>query len=340
VICACAKEVTMTSPKQDCSFHIRGDETEDFKQKSNDIFGSLDKIEARHNAHVNARIKFGRESEDKYMKKDPDDFIPVPRSKPGTGRPAWMQNPRAEVSCDIDTGHYNNQNIQQTSTDINKFQAPKQCAPKRKHTPDYRLHPEKYTMYSLGDVPKDNLTEASNTNAALEFLRQKREEKYETELSKCQNNQEASTSGESVTFEMDTSEKIEFKKPVDKNVLSESKGRYAGGKLCMPEYVVGQKKDKACVRQRSDIASGQVIGLGHLDEENIMGDEEQNSNNTAVSLQSASSFNISSDISDEQNQTKIDNSNEEATSTKVSFKKFKKHTKHMRQRIDAEVDED
>lgn len=86
--------------------------------------------------------------------------------------------------------------------------------------PSYRIHPEKWTKYTLSNVTEESLSEDANSEAAMEFLtsRWKTCNDYEDEDGK--DDQDMASSGEENSPSSSTM--LEF------------------GKLLMPEYTVGK----------------------------------------------------------------------------------------------------
>lgn len=120
--------------------------------------------------------------------------------------------------------------------------------------PDFKLHPHKWTKYSLADV--NDMNDKSNTAAAFAFLE-------EMKTRKCNDN------------ENDNKEekKIVFKRTIKSNE-PEMKASFQSTKLVMPEYEFGKKVQKKKNRpERTRItdgtASNKEIKLGHLMEDEI-----------------------------------------------------------------------
>ncbi|KAJ9594997.1 hypothetical protein L9F63_013719 [Diploptera punctata] len=141
--------------------------------------------------------------------------------------------------------------------------------------PDHRKNPHKWIKYSLADVSQDDMSDRSNTAAALSFLKEMEQRKESIEMQ----------------VEILPSE-ITFKQPRNKskllvhhdstvNIVAESsnmidedeKPSFRSTKLVMPEYVVGmtkkkeKKKSQKCDRllKNETVTSG--ITLHHLIEE-------------------------------------------------------------------------
>jgi hypothetical protein len=118
--------------------------------------------------------------------------------------------------------------------------------------PDFKLHPHKWTRYSLADV--NDMNDKSNAAAAFAFLKEMQTRKSHGD----QNDNEES-------------KKIVFKKTV-KSKESEVKPSFQSSKLVMPEYEFGkkiQKKKNRPERQSDGATTNKEIKLGHLMEDEI-----------------------------------------------------------------------
>lgn len=134
--------------------------------------------------------------------------------------------------------------------------------PKLKPSPDYMSHPERWTKYSLADVDNSQMSDKSNTSAAMAFLNERkrlRELEEESELNK--------------------GAKIIFKSVKSKSTLDDSltlAKPSSSGKWVMPEYVIGQKKcPKKDVTKGLPLNTGdsKSIALSHLEAESFAGDD-------------------------------------------------------------------
>lgn len=117
--------------------------------------------------------------------------------------------------------------------------------------PDFKLHPHKWTKYSLADV--NEMNDKSNAAAAFAFLK-------EMQSRKCKD-------GDNDNEE----KKIVFKRTV-KPIEPEVKASFQSSKLIMPEYEIGKKVQKKKNRPEcttDGIASNKEIKLGHLMEDEI-----------------------------------------------------------------------
>ena len=135
--------------------------------------------------------------------------------------------------------------------------------------PDFKKNPDKWTKYSLEDV--GNVTERSNTAAALQFLQTIKKNKMDVD--------------EPVA---DLSQKLVFKRPTKKIIrpdnytisegstsdISEpepsAKPTFVGSKQVLPEYVVGAKLIKKKGHSKplpSQSSKSSELKLSHLDDE-------------------------------------------------------------------------
>lgn len=163
---------------------------------------------------------------------------------------------------------------------------------KNKSVPDYHKNPHKWIKYSLGDVSQEDMSDRSNTRAALSFLKEMQERKGHEEM---EVEMQERKGHEKMEVDDSASSQITFKQPVSKSRIVSQHGTslcilsgmtggrnatdedvkpcFRSSKLIMPEYVVGitKKKDKKKhenlnhVPQNEDIAS--KIKLQHLTEE-------------------------------------------------------------------------
>lgn len=165
------------------------------------------------------------------------------------------------------------------------FKRPEGPAPRasNRNVPDYHKNPHKWKKYSLDDVSNDDMTEQSNTRAALSFLKElkarrltkKSEEQMDVEESNSVENDDSK-----IVFKPRKAKiisDIQFKKPENEAentnnaaviVDSEDKPIFKSSKVIMPEYVVGQKQKKKSRKEKPQIKLNQSIQLklDHLEE--------------------------------------------------------------------------
>lgn len=120
--------------------------------------------------------------------------------------------------------------------------------------PDFRKNPSKWTKYSLEDVKDEDMSERSNTAAALSFLKE------------LENRKETLTDFKSEP----PPEKIIFKKSsLIKEEVNEKKeiqsSSFKNSKVVMPEYIVGQKvKKEKKNKEKRNASSLKQLKLDHL----------------------------------------------------------------------------
>jgi hypothetical protein len=149
-------------------------------------------------------------------------------------------------------------------------------APRRQHhlnrtnTPDHKKNPHKWVKYNLATT--SDVTDKSNTTAALSFLRDLEERKRKLE---------------NVEEPADASGKIVFKKPKTFQDKSEKGKTYRDGKLCMPAFEFGsrskkQKESKKKMTPKIEVSSQKTkiqSCLSHLEEKEDGEDDNIDDNN-------------------------------------------------------------
>lgn len=170
------------------------------------VFDSLNGLEAKHQAWERSRTE-------SFLKDDPDvaDDLAAKSSKSvdGVFKRPWTS---PEGSC-------------------------KRPRPGAKNvTPDFKLHPERWTRYSLESVSEDDMSEASNKAAALDYLRERR-------LLKEQSRQDGEgMSGGAGTKHIFHKRSLEGDTEMEDDSAEPQLSHGQGpGKLIMPECVVGAK---------------------------------------------------------------------------------------------------
>ncbi|KAJ6644312.1 Protein TSSC4 [Pseudolycoriella hygida] len=147
---------------------------------------------------------------------------------------------------------------------------------KSRHVPDYQLNPHKWRKYSLCDA---DISERSNTSAAFAFLKEIEDRKSAAD---CDDLGDDDTQGDKIVFNSRKrrhtgakfNKSVHLKPAEDETnvdpVIDLPKMR--GSKVVMPEYVIGQKKErkKSSGQSSTDRAgkkSSEVLKLNHLFEE-------------------------------------------------------------------------
>ena len=171
------------------------------------------------------------------------------------------------------------------------FKRPEGPAPRasNRNVPDYHKNPHKWTKYSLDDVSNDDMTEQSNTRAALSFLKElktRRSIEINDEEMDVDDPNSIEKNQSKIVFKSrknKTTSNIQFKKPeneienTDDNdavvIDDEDKPTFKSSKVIMPEYIVGQKQKKKSKKEKpaKKIDQSKQLKLDHLEE----ADEEE-----------------------------------------------------------------
>lgn len=167
------------------------------------------------------------------------------------------------------------------------FKRPEGVAPRAvpKNIPDYHRRPHKWIKYTLDDVSSEDMTEHSNTQAAMSFLkelkaRRKKEEvdkseedmdvdSYESDLQSC-------TKTTCKSNKRTAASQIVFKKPEIKEaktseavvIETNEKPIFRSSKIILPEYVIGQAPKKSPKQNRPAVKvdRSKELRLDHLQE--------------------------------------------------------------------------
>ncbi|PSN57653.1 hypothetical protein C0J52_05420 [Blattella germanica] len=144
--------------------------------------------------------------------------------------------------------------------------------------PDYQRNPHKWVKYSLGDVSQEDMSDRSNTAAALSFLREMEERKGVEKME--DDNIESKVSfrqpkfkSKLLTHHDSTVSIVSDKIGSRDSTVQDEKPSFRSTKVVMPEYVVGmtkkkQKKtsEKTIHLPKNDSITAQIT-LGHLMDE-------------------------------------------------------------------------
>ena len=155
------------------------------------------------------------------------------------------------------------------------FKRPAMPAPRRarQSVPDHQRNPHKWTKYTLGDVSPNDMSDRSNTAAALSFLQELKARKDSSEDMDVD-----VSSPKAIVFKPVRTEKrissLGTVTTVSATAASEEADRpsFRSSKLVMPEYIVGQKKSSKKKLNKDSKASeekvkkdkSKEIKLGHL----------------------------------------------------------------------------
>ncbi|XP_046326082.1 protein TSSC4-like [Haliotis rufescens] len=141
-----------------------------FADKTKDVFGYLSVLEVKHEAHQKAH----QTSYENLLKKDPNEEDTRTIEK-------TAQYKHCGEKCDVRINKpYNHSQIRGYGRPRHSQHQNRdfRCPPKklschsghRRGTPDYKVHPERWTPYSLDDVSNTDMSDSSNTQAAFKFL--------------------------------------------------------------------------------------------------------------------------------------------------------------------------
>ena len=210
-----------------------------FGSRSQDVFGDLETIEAKHEAYERVRRRSRRSDDHSLWKPDPTHEEELSQSSRGNRRP-----PKRD-----------------SDGFVRPDSRPRYHHRRAQKVPDHLQHPERWVKYDLGGVSSDDLSEQANTAAAFAFLSSRRKQNApststsvseemdddhwtvkpgpsSTMIKKAPSDPEK----DSDTFKM----KHTFRKPrnaSDKNteesVESEDKPKFLRGRYVMPEYDIG-----------------------------------------------------------------------------------------------------
>ncbi|ESP00793.1 hypothetical protein LOTGIDRAFT_238486 [Lottia gigantea] len=198
----------------------------DFKSKSKDIFGVLQTLEDKHSAVETARKKsLGDRDEETLWKNDPLEDVEIRKGN-------------LERSSDF----------RKDDRKQDGFRKPYNRPPshrkyKKPVIPEYRKHPEKYTCYSLGDVSSNDMSDASNSRAAFDFLderkklREQRERGSDEEEAKVDFTETACSKG-AFTFKKQN-KKVEWDIDSKTSKPTEKVGLDMNSKISKPTEKVG-----------------------------------------------------------------------------------------------------
>ncbi|XP_012057269.1 PREDICTED: protein TSSC4 [Atta cephalotes] len=159
------------------------------------------------------------------------------------------------------------------------FKRPEGPAPRTnfRNIPDYHRNPHKWVKYSLDDVSNEDMTEHSNTQAAMSFLRELKARRKKEEIGECGEEMNAETcesnSTETQFKKRSSSSQITFKKPRMRETMEDiiepdDKPIFRSSKIILPEYVIGQKPKRTCKQNRPVIKvdRSKELRLDHLQE--------------------------------------------------------------------------
>ncbi|XP_011868525.1 PREDICTED: protein TSSC4 [Vollenhovia emeryi] len=164
------------------------------------------------------------------------------------------------------------------------FKRPEGPAPRAsfRNIPDYHRNPHKWVRYSLDDVSSEDMTERSNTQAAMSFLRELKARRREEEAEERREEMDVDpceaedSTGTRFKFKKRTSQ-IAFKKPPREAASDaasdaveelDEKPVFRSSKIILPEYVIGQKPKGTRKQNRPAVKvdRSKELRLDHLQE--------------------------------------------------------------------------
>ena len=169
------KSSTFSLNSQDASFNSR----------SQDVFGNLGLLEKKHSAVV----KTQKADNEHLMKQDPEDEDV--NSGYDRAKESESFDLRSKLSRSND--YHDRKRSRSNSSDRcgrieiesrgskGIFRQPRGRPHRSRGAPDYKKHPERWTCYSLDDVPDHDMSERSNMQAALGFIDERRKEREKEE---------------------------------------------------------------------------------------------------------------------------------------------------------------
>lgn len=158
------------------------------------------------------------------------------------------------------------------------FKRPEGPAPRAnfRNIPDYHRNPHKWVKYSLDDVSSEDMTERSNMQAAMSFLKELKARREKEEVDQCEEKMDIESElQDSVEFKKRTSSQVKFRKPRAKDTAEDSKNVidsklvFKSSKIILPEYVVGQRPTKKISKQNRPVVKvdrSKELRLDHLQE--------------------------------------------------------------------------
>lgn len=162
------------------------------------------------------------------------------------------------------------------------FKRPEGPAPRAnfRNIPDYHRNPHKWVRYSLDDVSSEDMTERSNMQAAMSFLKELKERREKEEVDQYEEKMDIEPESElqdSVEFKSKkrtSTSQVRFRKPQTKDTAEDSKNVidsklvFKSSKIILPEYVVGQRPKKISKQDRPvvKVDRSKELRLDHLQE--------------------------------------------------------------------------
>ncbi|RUS79698.1 hypothetical protein EGW08_012532 [Elysia chlorotica] len=164
--------------------------TDLFTSRRHDVFSGLGELEKKHSAFLKVLSKDGSMEDQGLVKLDPEE-----ENAEGSRKPSSSPHRRARQNLgdtrdsDFRVASRESKVANMGQSGSNRTQDSGFKHPMRRpyhrsgrnQLPDFKKHPEKYTHYSLGDVSENDMSERSNSKAALAFLEERRSQKEKEE---------------------------------------------------------------------------------------------------------------------------------------------------------------
>ncbi|XP_015127842.1 protein TSSC4 [Diachasma alloeum] len=146
-----------------------------------------------------------------------------------------------------------------------------------RNIPDYLRNPHKWAKYSLADVSNEDMSDRSNTQAALSFLNGLRARRLKEQATKDNEDMEVDGEQHGNASDSPSTSRVSFRTPWAKTMQRETlavedkeeKPVFKGSKIVLPEYVVGQKVVKKGKKEKSveKVDRSKQLKLQHLEEQ-------------------------------------------------------------------------
>lgn len=216
-------------------FQLQTGGSNDVSSRISSVFDSLNGLEAKHQAWERSRKEgsSGQDSES-YLKEDPEDDF---GAKPSPSSDGVFKRPWSSAPCGPRKRYCTRDD---TRSGVGRFGSSAST------TPDYKIHPERWTCYSLDSVPEEDMSEASNKAAALDYLHERRLQREQQARDDAEDRIAVDSGGDAPprgrhVFQKRTSDVVDADME-DATAEAPSLARRIGtGKLVMPECVVGVK---------------------------------------------------------------------------------------------------
>lgn len=247
--------VNRTDPADPKRFQLQTGGAGEVSSRISSVFDSLNGLEAKHQAWERTRKEGASGTEESLFKEDPDianDF--GSRTSSATSDGVFKRPWAAPV------GPCKRPRFLGARSDVSSGR----LGSAANATPDYKVHPERWTRYSLESVSED-MSEASNKAAALDYLRERQVLREQSRRQDHSDSGDALGDGPGVRHVFQ--KRLSDGDAEMEDVSSELSHRAGPGKVVMPECVVGvkpagAKKAREGTRQRStSLPAGQSSSL-------------------------------------------------------------------------------